>query len=776
MKLYNSIKDFINEKKETLNWISYRITYPISDYIVDETNYTQYTKNQSVESSRTYISNSITQGFGTIIAFTLFTIFSYIILQQFHEYIFDVFSIIGTASNIPLAIIGFIVYIIDIILFIISESSDILTTGFDSSDLSDELIEQGENFWIIGAILFIIFETISSILDFISVIQSYIIDIISVILDVDELSVETDTTPLENVYNYITEFLPDPIIILQFILIIIAPLTGVLYTAGRLVYPIYVTSEKSRKVESSLPRAYMYLYALTEGGLSIKDAMNQLGKEKETYGEVTEIFKEITYRVDYNNYTLNESLLKTAKDTQSEDLEDFLISLTDVLDTGSDVTKYLENKSQQSLEEARDKQKSYIELLEILSEGYIITFVAAPVFIIILQLVSGMTGGFDRGLTQMIPYAFIPAGGLIFITIVYFTGQTINLSFTKIEEPKQSYEIDLEREIDKVDLSKKQFLPYRSKQKVKKLKYYLKLPIKNLVHKPHYSLFIMFPITIFYMLISLQLQLIPTGMESLDEDTLQLTFFGYYIPLLLFFGPWMIIYESKRIRRKKTSRQLPVLFSNVAESNKRGLTLENSLKSASESGSGELFEELKKSIRLSKITGNLNKSLIQFSNKMRNPHLSQSINLLTKSSNVSGNINVVIEVLSNDFKSLYDINRTRIRNARIYVIVTIISLLISTGVLLSLEVTFFDFITGEIDGEDNGEDELDDSPGGQDEMYGEGLPIDFFKRIFLHTVMSLSVVSGLASGVMENGDPQNGLKYVLGLTTLTLFAFIFMSV
>lgn len=730
---------------DRLDWISYQIFSPIADYVVSNTNYSKYINTSVNKPTRYYVSRIFFDSLMSLLLLIILLNLLYTLISAGSN-ILGAFSSAIQLSSIFVLFVEFIRYGINIILFALEESTGFIFADLEVSVIINFLTETAQDYPIIQPIIGVfiaiqtaVSESLGQLLPNISLSGSF-----EIIPDISQIL--SDLTGIE-----ITSML-----IRYFLSIILSPFLILSYTGYKLYYPMYIANERKRAVDKKLPQAVLFLYALTKGGLDIGRAMEQLGKSEETYGEMANIFKDITRRAEFSNGDLRESLIRETQNTSHEDLEDFLYGLISAMDTGSDSVRYLELQTQEFLEQKREEQESYFSFLDILSEMFVILFVVAPIFILIIQLVSAMAGGgFSRSLTQLIPYLFVPAGGFVISALLYVIGSARS-GTTGIPLPNNIVEVRYENETGK---------PLVDEEST-----YSELindVLNNILENPYYSLFFTFPIVLFYYSIMIQLGVIPLTLEAITNNMLQVTIYGYYIPLVTILGPWTYAYESYRRKKDRINKQLPVLLENVKEANRRGLTLEESFDAAASSDSTELYTRLTQAINKSNITANLNRALVEFANEIRVPRLSEAISLLTKANRVSADVSQAVETIADDFNELYKIQRTRKQKAREYVVIVFVSLLISTLLIIALDIVFFTFITGQIGNVGGAASQVD--------ILGN-IPEDFFQRIFLHTLMSISIVSGFVAGIMENNNPQNGFKYVLIFTTITIFAYTLQSV
>lgn len=728
-QITNKIKDI----DRNIDIYSYALFKPITDYVIEETSYSDYSNRYSDKPSRFYISRIPFETVLFSVVLTLIILLFYMFTLFGFSTVYSYVSNILSNANIIYIFIEIIRFLSDVILYIFSNSVEFIDTVISIESIINTIIELATSNIIIGVII----QAIYSGLEFITLLYAEIIP------DIDFTDIQL--IPTEELQEILPEAFFDVNLIFNILLIILMPFATLAYTIYKFYYPVYYVNERQRKLDMILPQSYLFLYSLTKGGLTITQAIEELAQSKNTYTYVSEVFDEITTQSKYGNLSLEAAIQKQAEQTKSEELDDFLQGLINVLDTGSDVSSYLELKTEQALEQERKDQESYFNTLEMLSEAYIVTFVLAPIFIMVLQLVSAMTGDFNRPLTQMVPYVHVPAGGFIISLVIYILGNKYSSS-NKITKPKLLYQVTY----DITPKNEKGILDYLDEiQKYSSL-----------------SLLVTLPVVFIYLSIMIQTTVVPLTLEEWNSIPLQSTIYGYYIPLLMILLPWTYLYEKEKRRKNRIDTQLPQLLNNIQESNKRGLTIDEAITSASQSGQGDFYDELKKSLRKSEVYGNLNYALIEFANKLETPRISQAIDLISRANSVSGDVSTVMKIVADDFNALYELKQERNRKAKAYVAIIFVSIMISTLVLVAIDFVFFGYVADQATG--GGDSDEVDTP---DVSSFDSLPTGFFNRILLHTVMMLSLVSGIVSGIMENNNPKNGFKYVIILTTVTIFVF-----
>lgn len=710
--------------------LSYALFGNFTEYIIDETTYQDYTIRLS-KPSRYYISRIFSD---TIIAF-LISLGVILVMSALY---------VGGVTSTIIGLLALVLELFSIIPWIVSVSYNSIQAviaplfnlmfsivgTFNLQQIAQTLVGI-PGLGIIFGLIFGVFAIIGRFVEILSVELSTSEGIESPSSDIDISSRLSENIISADIFG---------VILLLLMLLI---------TFGVFIYrvylPIYINNEIDRSVEKNRAEAYLFLYAMTKGGLGIGQAIEELGNAGKVYGKTSEAFRSIDRRAKFSSLNLRDSIIAEANYINNEELSEFLYGIVNNMDAGSDVSSYMEEKAKESLEIRRSEQESFFGILDMLSEAYVILIVVFPIFILVIQMVAGIIGSaFNEILVQLIPYMFIPAGGLIISVIIYILGDS-GSTFTEISKPSTTYEMRNPQILEEDESSFS--------------------ILENILYNPKYAVLFTLPITLIYVAIVIDGNIIPFTLEGWNEDPIIPTFYGIFIPILILTLPWSIIYEWEKRRRRELERQLNNLLDVIRSSNERGLTLQEALESSVDVEEGELYTELENALNKSRVTNQLNRSLIELSNRIKVPRISEAMYLITRSNQVSGNISNVLDIISTDFGELYKIKVQRKQNAREYAAIILMSLLVGTLLVLAIDVLFFEFILGQTPTGDEA------SEAGGPSLFGD-IPQGLFRRIFLHTVLSIGIVSGLVIGIMENGNPENGLKYMIAFATLGIVAFV----
>ena len=136
----------------------------------------------------------------------------------------------------------------------------------------------------------------------------------------------------------------------------LAVLTAVSIWYARLTYPKSVVSRRRRAINVTLPHAIVYMYALSHGGMNLYEVIKELANSQDAYGEIAREFDTVVRDTELFGNDLYTALSNARNLTPSDNLEQFIDDMLSVLDSGGDVTIFLEDESQNYLDEAEDDE------------------------------------------------------------------------------------------------------------------------------------------------------------------------------------------------------------------------------------------------------------------------------------------------------------------------------------------------------------------------------------------------------------------------------------
>lgn len=202
------------------------------------------------------------------------------------------------------------------------------------------------------------------------------------------------------------------------VLIISLLVVGGLIYSLFLIYPGIMAGERRRNIDSTLPYAINYITAMSTAGITPAEVFRLLG-DSEIYGESAVEARYITREIDVFGKDLLDSLRLAGQYTPSDRMRDFLQGAIASISSGSNLTDYFRNKSEQYMRENRQEQKTFLETLGLISESYVTALVAGTLFLIILQsIMSTISSSSSPLFLYAVIYGIIPLGSIMFVILI----------------------------------------------------------------------------------------------------------------------------------------------------------------------------------------------------------------------------------------------------------------------------------------------------------------------------------------------------------------------
>lgn len=542
-----------------------------------------------------------------------------------------------------------------------------------------------------------------------------------------------------------------------------------------LLYPSFQAGERKNEIDQQLPYAVTFMYALSKGGMNIIEVFRSLARSENTYGEVSKEIDTIIREMDFFGHDLRTAISNISETTPSDRMQDLLYNLLTIIDSGGDIAKYFQDKSEQYLQKARVDQKGFLETLALLAESYVTAFVAGPLFIIILGVMMAVMGSGSDTMVYAIIYAVLPVGSIMFVVMISIitpgelgdpeilkTRERLDHGIPEIPEhlkPVYDEQGNLLDETDEKIAEREKYEDFIKSKKNLKLKLYLNNPFKPFIEKPEYSLALFGPLGLIVMTLPLLLNInnLYTNTEIIDfvDDYVFFGILTAIIPLALFF-------EIKSRRLKKLERSVPDLLKRLASTNETGMTLQESIKLIAKTETDEISKEVKKVWRDIIWGLDINDGLIRFANRLRTQVVSRSFTLITKANESSGDIGEVLRVAARDAASDQDMKRERSMNMMIYIVIIYISFLVFVGVIYVISTTFLTEMA-------RAGEQISSS--GASGGFITKFNLEDYTRLFKHAALIQGLSSGLMAGAMGEGRVLAGLKHSIIMMSVAYVIF-----
>jgi flagellar protein FlaJ len=530
------------------------------------------------------------------------------------------------------------------------------------------------------------------------------------------------------------------------------------------ILPWYKAGEREREIDTMLPYTVTFMYALSRGGANIVGVLKTVSESDDIYGESANEFKMIVRDIEFFDSDLRGAFRDASQTSPSNNFSDFVDDLISVIDTGGNMESFLYDKTEEFLEESRRKQENFLETLSLMGEIYVTVFVAGPLFVIIIITIMALIGGGTINLLYIVVYALLPLGnlGFAFLIDVLKSGKSAR---STVERP--GYEMSL-TDLDGFDDPR-----IKKLQKIKRrgqIKETVLNPVKTFRENPKLTLLITFPLALAYIGVLYSVYGIPV--ESLVENSVELTVLYFVVPLLTCIFPLSIFHEMRMRRKSKILTRIPSMLKKLSSANSTGMSLEESFGVVSKSTAGLMGDELKHVKNDIDWRGDLNEALIRFAKRVNTPRLSRTVKLITKAARSTGNITEVIDIAAKDVMQTHRLEKDRRQEMSMYTVIIIVSFLVYLLVVVMLNEAFLSEIAKVSSNQADSAAASQRGTGGAGGFNLSNLPVGLYNMVFYHSTLIQAFGAGLIAGQMGREDMMSGLKFSIAMIVVATGVFV----
>lgn len=523
--------------------------------------------------------------------------------------------------------------------------------------------------------------------------------------------------------------------------------------------PAYEKRNRAIKINMTLHNAVAYMYAMRKGGAQLMMIFRSLSDRADIYGEVALEFRQIVRDADFFGYDVVTAIHHLAQTTPSEKLKDFLEDLLSVIESGGDMAEFLSLRVRLYQEEARFEQKQFLNILSLVAESYVTLFVAGPLFLIIIMVVMGMMGGSAVLQLTLVTYAIIPVGSVVFIFLIYHLSDKTEKTERYIRTKwLQTYaNIRIYKKKDEESL----FEQLKKYDQVRNFVYFIHHPLESFINNVNLTLYVTVPLAIVYSVITFLQVPQYTNSElfiSVIDDHIAIALLLVLIPYAVFYGIW-----AKKVLG--IQELIPDFLERMAGINQSGLTIAQGIAIMVNTNLGLISYEIRKIKKDMDWGANFTEALVRFEERVSTPSIARTVTLITKASEMSGQIGEVLSIAAADAKMTEMLKKERHAEMFIYTVIVYLSFFVFLFVVAVLTMQFLPVLA-------NISTQGISATG---ILSGIGaISIATFGRLLYHACLIQAFFSGLIAGQMGESSLAAGVKHacVLLLISLVVFNFI----
>ncbi len=503
------------------------------------------------------------------------------------------------------------------------------------------------------------------------------------------------------------------------------------------------------------------------------DILQAIAEADDTYGEVAKEFQSIVLETEYFDVDYRTAIRNQALQTPSDELSQFLTDMLSIVNSGGDMTSFLEDQKNKYMRTSKQAQERMLETLELFGEMYM-TLSLFPLLLIIILVVMSMMGNASTQLMYITVYGLIPLINVAFLVLVStVTSDESGDGYLRPDSDERGIVVQENsgvlnlRLIEEYTGDRSVFDRIKSREGSYQAMDIVRAPHIFFRNNPLYVLALTIPMTLIALLLTVLAGWAPTSIADMKAAPLQGTFFWVYVPAYLNFIPLAIFHEWNVRYRKSVVGKLSENLRKLSSANETGMTLLESLRIVADTSSGRLADEFSIIYRKVQYGTSLKQALREFNNKYHVPRLSRTVKLISDAQEASNQIQDVLSTAAQASENQDDIERDRKSRTRMQVVIIVMTFLTLLGVIAMLKVQFFGTMAGLSEQASGGESV---SSGGS---FGSNMPGEnMLSMLFFHAVTLQAIFSAVIAGYIRNVDLISGLKFAVGLLTVSLAVWI----
>jgi len=561
--------------------------------------------------------------------------------------------------------------------------------------------------------------------------------------------------------------------------------------------PYFRSNSRQREINVLLADSVAFMYALSVGGLNQLEILQAMAQADDTYGEVSREFQVIVLETEYFDTDYRTAIRNQALQTPSEELSQFLTDMLSIVDSGGDMTSFLEDQKDKHMRTAKQEQKMVLDTLELFGEMYMTLSLFPLLLIIILVIMSMMSSGSRMDMMLGTVYGLIPLIGLGFLVLTStVTQDSVGDGYLRPDRGDGETYAEADEGVLSLGLVENYTGTYSVFDRIKsregsyRVIEVLKAPHIFFRDNPLMVLTLTVPLTlVFYMLViyfhaapmNIAEFVTPAGNEvpekigfiqpgTLGTDPWKYpaivgTFMWVYVPIYLNLLPLAVFHEWNLRTRRSVIGNLSENLRKLSSANETGMTLLESIKVVADTSSGRMADELESMHAKVNYGTSLKNALREFNNRYHIPRLARTVKLIGEAQEASSQIQDVLSTAAQASENQDDIDRERKSRTRMQMVIIIMTYLTLLGVMALLKIKFLT-VMGDLAQQTAGtsSSQAGQAPGGD----LSSVNVQVLSVLFFHAVVLQALLSSFIAGYIREVSLMAGLKFAVTLPTIAL--------
>lgn len=561
------------------------------------------------------------------------------------------------------------------------------------------------------------------------------------------------------------------VVVVLTVSLIIGVYTG---TAAAYYAPEGSISRRKREIDLLMPDTVGLMHALSVGGMNTLEIIEQVAQSEGTLGEVATEFRNINHRIQYNQEDYKSALKSVAEETPSDQLAQFLNDIRSVIDSGGDISQFLDDQKDVYMNERKRNQDDVLEYLDLLGQVYA-SLTIMPLMLLVILVIMALFGDADLYMLMGVVYILLPVLNLAYMVMVSTitpdrtgSGKLKDPHGTSATETHGDSNMELVKNYIQTTTSPV-FEQIKHEELWREISHSIRNPSQTFTRSPRRTLLVTVPLTgLLFALLLVQGTLATSPAGLFDQPLLQ-TFFWVGMPFFVIGTPLAVYYEFKLKKKRKVVRSLTDDLRKLANANASGQPLVETFRVAGTNNDSVTGKEFRKIYKKTAFDVPLQTALVSFNNKYQLPRLARSVTLIEKAQKASSQITEVLWTAADLSEIQDEIDSRRNSNTNMQTVVVVMSFFTFIAVLLILDVFFLEQIEAAI-AEQESQDNSDIAEQGGLLGIGGGLSGDVLSTLYIHAAILQGFFAGITAGYAKNGNILQGLKYALSLVLAVFIA------
>jgi len=549
-------------------------------------------------------------------------------------------------------------------------------------------------------------------------------------------------------------------------------------------------TKRQEEIDALLPDAIAFMYCLSTSNMSRINIVRELASSEEIYSEVSVEFQRVVHRIDMYSADYHTALSDVSEITPSDDLSTFLNDMLSTISSGGDIESFLETQLDLYMSDVKRSQEQELDSLELFNEGYITISLVPVVGLTVVGFATVLPFPSEplKNILMLISYfgvSVIQVGSLLFITSI-FQNDHGGGTLEQDEGDNFTFYDDDESDIlsagiaDRYKGQGRLFDQIYANEIRTRIFEFLKDPFVYVRKKPEYTFTITIPTAAVFILLAIVTGQVNLSIDYMIENGFKSTLLLFYAPLMISVAPYVYFYEIDLYKRGSILDGLTEDLNKLANTNEKGITLQESLLLTAQDRDTKLAKEFKTMYKKHRLKIPLGKSIIEMNNRYRIPRLARIFRIIKSAQDVSDNITPVLNTASDLAESQHNIIQDRKSRTREQVgvvalifVVFLISLILMNGVMAPTAITSSGGSAASgATSASAGSGALGIS--GFNSVFGGGSdpPLEYIETVTFHGALIQALIAGVISGYIQTGKYKPGIKYTIIYSTLAMIAWL----